>query len=184
LHEIEFLTKKSSPALYTDTRLDAAVAGDGNFQGFSDYTLNESSGAHCNAGRIRLHQLLKNNGWDINKVATMIGLGVLAFNTTAESLDGLTVTFDTVSHSFIYVTGYSYSSATGKYDIDLLFELYDAFGLDDEDIQKYGYKSAFYRVLAQHKGFTAWWQLQHQFRYAPLITKVSVTRSFKGISAV
>ncbi len=187
-----FLTKKSVPEIYTDPVLDQAVASDDNFIAFSDYTLNAPGTGHYAAGRFRLHQALKTHDWNINIVAELIGLGGLAFNSgfaywpfqSKDHANGLTIMIDTVAHALIFVKDYNYSSKSGKYDIELVFELYDAFGLDDEDIDKAGYGARTFNSLAENAGFTAWWQLQHQFAYAPLVTKVSVTRSFSGISAI
>jgi len=187
-----FLKKNPTPAIYTDPALDKTVASDGNFIGFSDYTLNAPRTGHYDPARIRLHQALKISGWNINTVTELTGLGVLAFNAgrayppfnTGDFANGLTVMIDTVAHALVFVKDYSYSSKRGKYDVELVFELYDAFGLDDEDIAKAGYKASLVNRLEQNKGFTAWWQLQHQFAYAPLVTKVSITRSFTDVPAI
>ena len=190
----EFLKKKSTPEIYTDSALDKTVSSDGNFIAFSEFTLNAPGTGHYDAGRPRLHQALKINGWDINKVLELKGLGLLAFNqgtatpylslNTGDHANGLTIMMDTVAHTLVFVSDYSYNSSLGTYDIELLFELYDAFGLDDEDVEGYGYKAKIKNRFEVNKGFTAWWQLQHQFSYAPLVTKVSITKSFKGIAAV
>jgi hypothetical protein len=174
-----FLKKNAFPQIYTDPALDTTVASDDNFIGFSDYT-------------IRLHQALKINGWNINTVPELVGLGVLAFNAgnpypilnSADHANGLTIMIDTVAHTLVFVKDYTYSSSRGKYDIELLFELYDAFGLDDEDMAKAGYKAKLVNRLEENKGFTAWWQLQHQFAYAPLVTRVSITRRFSDVPAI
>jgi len=190
-----FLTKKSAPEIYTDPILDQRVASDDNFVAFSDYTLNAPGTSHYAPGRFRLHQALKTNGWDINIVTQLIGLGVLAFNAGysfwpmnsiagGDFTNGLTILIDTVAHALIFVKDYSYSSVRGKYDIELVFELYDGFGLNDANIERAGYCAQLVNRFAENEGFTAWWQLQHQFAYAPLVTKVSVTRSFSGISAI
>jgi hypothetical protein len=188
----EFLKKNSSPQIFTDSALDTTVASDGNFIGFSDFTLNAPGTGHYDPGRSRLHQALKTNGWNINKVPELTGLGVLAFNAgnpypilnSGDHANGLTIMIDTVAHTLVFVKAYSYDSSRGKYDIELLFELYDAFGLDDDDVAKAGYKSSLVNRLEENKGFTAWWQLQHQFAYAPLVTKVSITRSFSDVPAI
>lgn len=187
-----FLKKNSAPQIYTDPDLDKTVASDGNFIGFSDYTLNAPGTGHYDPSRIRLHQALKTYGWNINMVNELSGLGVLAFNTgnqypplnSGDYANGLTIMIDTVAHALIFVKDYSYSSRRGKYDVELVFDLYDAFGLDDEDMAKAGYKANFVNRLEENKGFTAWWQLQHQFAYAPLVTKVSITRRFSDVATI
>jgi hypothetical protein len=172
--------------------LDTTVASDDNFLAFSDFTLNAPSADHNDPSRFRLHQALKKNSWNINKVVELIGLGVLAFNAgnpypgmnSGDHANGLTIMIDTVAHALIFVSDYSYSSSRSTYDIELMFELYDAFGLDDEDMAKAGYKAKFVNRLEENRGFTAWWQLQHQFAYAPLVTKVSITRRFTDVPAI
>jgi hypothetical protein len=188
----EFLKKKSTPPIYSDPALDSTVESDDNFIAFSDFTLNAPGGRHYDPARIRLHQALRSNGWDVNKVVELIGLGVLAFNdgnpypvfNSRDHANGLTIMIDTVAHALIFVSDYSYSSSRGTYDIELVFELYDAFGLDDEDMAKAGYKAKLANRLEENRGFTAWWQLQHQFAYAPLVTKVALTRRFTDIRAI
>lgn len=187
-----FLMKKGAPEVYSDPALDKVVEADDNFLAFSDFVLNAPGLAHQGAGRLRLHQALQRHGWNINVVPPLTGLGVLAFNSgsaapwgvSGDHANGLTIMIDAVAHALVYVTDYSYSSAMGKYNVELLFELYDAFGLEDEDIKTYGYKAKLLNRFEENKGFTAWWQLQHQFGYAPLVTKVSVKRRFNGIAAV
>jgi hypothetical protein len=188
----EFLKKNTSPQLYSDPALDTTVASDDNFIAFSDFTVNAPSLGHYDPSRIRLHQALKMNGWNINKVVELVGLGVLAFNAgnpypiinSGEHANGLTIMIDTVAHTLVFVKDYSYSASRGKYDIELVYELYDAFGLDDDDMAKAGYKSKLVNRLEENRGFTAWWQLQHQFAYAPLVTKVSITRRFTDVTAI
>ena len=43
------------------------------------------------------------------------------------------------------------------------------FGLDDKDVQEYGADGGYDSDAAE--GISAWWQLQHQHNYAPLITR-------------
>ncbi len=187
-----FLTKNSTPQIYTDPDLDKTIAADANFIGFSDFTLNAPGTVHYDPSRIRLHQALKIHGWNINAVNELSGLRVLAFNAgvqypyfnSGDAANGLTVMIDTVGHALIFVKDYSYSSARGKYDVELVFDLFDAFGLGDENMARAGYKSTVVNRLEENRGFTAWWQLQHQFAYAPLVTKASITRRFSDVPAI
>ena len=52
----------------------------------------------------------------------------------------------------------------------------DVFGLDDEDLLEFGASSVWSSTI--HQGITAWWQLQHQFNYAPLLTRAVIYRDF------
>lgn len=201
-----FLKKNSAPQIYTDPALDRTVASDDNFKAFSDYILNAPGLGHYDKGRLRLHQFLQIVGWNINHVTKQkledfsksngkppqvlaFDNGLLQFpypfiGTSGDFANGLKIMIDAVCHTLIFVKDYTYSSARGKYDIELLFELYDGFGLNDANIQLTGYKAEVRNQLPENKGFTAWWQLEHQFGYAPLVTKVSVTRCFYGIAAI
>jgi len=179
----EFLKKNSAQTIYTDPDLDKTIAGDENFIAFSDFTLNVPGSKHYNAGRVRIHQVLKTHNWDIRQVNPITGLGTAAFDrgspvTGSDNYgDGLKIMIDAVAHVLVYVSSYVLYPAD-RYEITLIFELWDCFGLDDEDIQKFGYKAKMQNQFSENEGFTAWWQLQHQFDYSPLMTKATVTRSF------
>jgi hypothetical protein len=49
---------------------------------------------------------------------------------------------------------------------------YDVFGLDDDDLREFGAASDSFGSSTASVGITAWWQLQHQHGYAPLVTLV------------
>ncbi len=130
----------------------------------------------------------------------------IPFLTSEDWANGLAAMINGVQYVFVYVEGYSYDSCKSEYDITLKFVLYDVFGLDDEDLRKNGLSSSS-RSNWQHSPFldafaaagigaganvainhlheaaqraiTAWWQLQHQFNYVPLLTKAVVYRSYR-----
>ncbi|HEY3742275.1 MAG TPA: hypothetical protein VGL53_20635, partial [Bryobacteraceae bacterium] len=60
----------------------------------------------------------------------------------------------------------------------LKFVMYDIFGLDDDDLDSYGAASDSVWHSNAAIGITAWWQLQHQWGYAPLVTRVIVVKSY------
>jgi hypothetical protein len=74
---------------------------------------------------------------------------------------------------------YAYDPKDAKYLIGLKYVFYDVFGLDDDDVNEYGAKSESLTTPAAAVGITAWWQLQHQHRYAPLVTRIILERTFE-----
>ena len=56
---------------------------------------------------------------------------------------------------------------TAKYQVTL----WDNFGLDIPDMQKFFYYG---------KGFRAWFALQHLHGYKPFVTKITFEKTFKG----
>ena len=175
----------------------------------------------------RIHQALQASAWDVNS-ATVCNPVAPAFNDGAghdmnvaivlrsgDFGNGLFVMIDSVTHVLVFVNSYEYDRCRQQYTISSTFELYDSFGIDEDDIRKFGTGSERWQkavnarkaaeaakiaaVVAQSdlgqaaaeiarleaqeiidaaEGITAWWQLQHQFNYAPLITKATVKRTF------
>lgn len=76
--------------------------------------------------------------------------------------------------------GYHYDAKAGKYCISLRYLFYDVFGLDDDDLKEYGAASDSIFSLAAGVGITAWWQLQHQHGYRPLVTRISVDKTYEA----
>jgi hypothetical protein len=180
-----FQSKKSAPEIYTDPNLDMAVPLSEHFQDYPSLVL-AAPPVVPPAGKVRIHQALKAAGWDINAVKPLTDLGVPALNagdnpglfsnSTKDRATGLFTLINSVTHVLVFVEKYEFDSCQEQYTIQLVFELYDVFGLDDEDIRKFGFKatSALKNHTADAESITAWWQLQHQFGFAPLITKVVV----------
>lgn len=174
-----FLSKKASVEVYSDAALDRAVASHPNFLSFSERALNGPGMEGYSAARMRIHQALRDVGWDINQVSTVTGLGVPAFNLGNKALQsgdfstGLGVMMNGVQYVFVYVTAYHYDSCAKQYSITLRYVLYDVFGLDDDDVAEYG--GWFFDAT---RGITAWGRLQHEFGYAPLLTRAEASRSF------
>ena len=111
-------------------------------------------------------------------------LGVPAFNKgskvwrTDDFDNGLGVMINGIQYVFIFVDKYKYDDEKHQYDITLSFSFFDVFGLDDDDLQEFGAKSDSFGTSDAKIGITAWWQLQHQFNYAPVITRANVSKSF------
>jgi|WetSurMetagenome_2_1015567.scaffolds.fasta_scaffold2166359_1 hypothetical protein len=72
-------------------------------------------------------------------------------------------------------------SRSGVWESDTsVAEFHDMPWLDNDDLNEYGINSHSVRSLFDATiGITAWWQLQHQYGYAPLVTRTVVEQSFE-----
>jgi hypothetical protein len=212
----EFQRRHRSLELYSDPQLDRAIDGSATFAKYPDRALNAPDTDAFKSDRNRIHQALAAAGWDVNSVTPCtlwipvfddggaLGKGKMArLLGRGEFGNGLFVMIDTVTHVLVFVDDYAYDKCQQQYTISLTFEIYDTFGLDDADVQKFGTGSSYWKkakpfqgaagggdpfveaaaaeaqvVIDAAEGITAWWQLQHQFDYAPLITKATVKRKF------
>jgi hypothetical protein len=83
-----------------------------------------------------------------------------------------------VQYVYVIATNYLYDKSTNWYSITLRFIFYDVFGLDDKDIDTYGAKEDNWHTSDAKIGITAWWQLQHQHAYAPLVTRIQLDNTY------
>lgn len=94
------------------------------------------------------------------------------YNTANDKVTGLTICLDGLWGNQIEVK--SYSKSGNSYSGVLSFTLYDHFGLDAPDVEKYGYLA----------GFRAWYILQHNKdfngAYKPFVTKINFEIPFSG----
>jgi hypothetical protein len=145
--------------------------------------------AHRTAGKIRIHQALKNAGWDIAKAVAPTDLGVPAFNigkaefSSGDFDNGLGVMINGIQYAYVLAQNYHYDAKAGTYCIKLRFLFYDVFGLDDDDLKEFGAVSDSLFSSTAGVGITAWWQLQHQHGYAPLVTRVVVEKTYEAPAA-
>lgn len=183
-----FLKKNKSVEVFMDAALNKAIEKHPNFISFSELTLAAPGTKGANPKKTRIHHALNKANWDINKVALIDDLGTPAFNLGAKQFwgkargikdfgNGLALMINDVSYVFVYVEKYNYNSCKQQYHITLKFILYDVFGLDDNDLIEFGASTPL-DLFDAPQGITAWWQLQHQFNYAPLLTKAVVYRDF------
>lgn len=190
----QFLAKQNQVTYFTDKDLDKAAAAHENFQSFCLAALGVPYpfGVTPAAGKIRIHQALKAANWDISKMVAPTDLGAPAFNlgnnapfyikdATGDWANGLAVMIDAIQYVYVVATHYHYDQATNFYCIRLKFMGYDVFGLDDNDVDKYGAKkdNSWTKFGEMGVGITAWWQLQHQHAYAPLVTRFIVEKDFE-----
>ena len=135
---------------------------------------------------------LKSINWDLSKLndtSDLVRFDNVAFNTLKNQDDGLTITIDAVEHIEVYIVEYTApSKPNGSYYLKIKLVLYDTFGLDLEDIKKYGkrnntsawryvtdWDNSDRKIHIQNTvgyGFTSWWLLQHHFNHKPFINKM------------
>lgn len=189
----EFLAGHSSVSFYSDPTLDAAAAGHGNIKSFCASAMSLPGPPPVVWGRgnpklppprRRIHQALQDAGWDVTKISAPTDLGVPAFNagspkfSTGDYDNGLGLMINGVQYVYVLATHYLHDPKAARYCIGLRFLFYDVFGLDDDDLAEFGASDNW--SVDKRIGITAWWQLQHQFGYAPLVTRVIVDRAFEG----
>jgi hypothetical protein len=181
----EFLKKSKTVQYFDDSDLNSAANSHTNIEHFCNAALSAPNSPQKTAGKVRIHQSLKAAGWDIRKMLMPAGLGVPAFNEgskwrgTGDFNNGLGLMINGVQYVYVIATHYNYNAGAGTYCLTLKFVFYDVFGLDDDDLREYGASSDFLSSDAAI-GITAWWQLQHQHGYAPLITRIVVERSYEA----
>jgi hypothetical protein len=181
-----FLAKQSVPVFFEDRALNAAAASHKHIEFFMSCALSAPNSPHKSVGKIRIHQALKAANWDIKKLVAPADLGVPAFNdgsklfSTGDFNNGLGLMINGVQHAFALATHYNYDGVAGRYCITLKFVFYDVFGLDDQDLLTFGATSDSMAAPASKVGITAWWQLQHQFGFAPLVTRIIIQKTFEA----
>lgn len=94
--------------------------------------------------------------------------------------NGLGVMINGVQYVYVLALNYHYDKGNNKYCITLRFIFYDVFGLDDNDLREYGATSDGLLSRDDTVGITAWWQLQHQHGYAPLVTRIIVDKTYEA----
>ena len=189
----EFLGGKKKVEFFEDPTLNQAAAAHGHIQAFCAAAMGIPAAPHAIWGRgggrmpapaRRIHQTLKEAGWDISKLVAPGDLGVPAFNdgdkyfSTGDFNNGLGLMVNGVQYAYVLATHYLYDAKAGRYCIKLKYLFYDVFGLDDDDLEEFGSPST--TAMPQKVGITAWWQLQHQHGFAPLVTRIVVERSFEA----
>lgn len=164
---------------YENKALNNVISKDSNFTSFK------------NAVAYKILIKLKQVNWDLSKIKEneLVRFDNVAFNTDTNHDDGLTILIDAVEHIEVYIEEYKLYP-NNKFYLKLKFVLYDTFGLDLEDIKKFGKRNSTSgwrhltdwnnktsRIYVQNNyglGFTSWWVLQHRFNRKPFITKVTL----------
>lgn len=110
------------------------------------------------------NELKKHNG-DINKMKLLCNEEIksmrVKFNLFKDKLEGMTISVDDTSAYQIYVDDYKLYP-DNIFSCKLRIVIYDHFGLDRADVEKYGFGA----------GFRAWYVLQHVRGYKPFLTSM------------
>lgn len=182
-----FLANNTHPvAFFDDADMTSAAARHQNIIFFCHAALSAPTSAFRSAGRTRIHQALRMAGWDINRLVRPTDLGVPALNigskafSTGDFNNGLGLMINGIQHAYVIATHYHHDASAGRYCIALRYVFYDVFGLDDDDLTEFGASSDSWTSSTAAKGITAWWQLQHQFGYAPLVTRIVVSMTHEA----
>lgn len=171
---------------FDDASLNSAASSHPNINYFCSAALSAPNSPHKAVGKVRIHQAIKNTNWDIKKMYMVTDLGALAFNlgskvfSTRDFHNGLGLMINGVQYIYVVATHYNYDRATKKYCITLKFIFYDVFGLDDDDLNEFGASSDSVFSSNAAIGITAWWQLQHQHGYAPLVTRIVLEKTYEA----
>jgi hypothetical protein len=173
-------------AYFDDASLNAAADSHPNINYFCDAALSAPNSPNKAIGKTRIHQALQKANWDITKMYMPAGLGVPAFNlgkktfSTEDFNNGLGLMINGVQYVYVVATHYNYDKVAKKYCITLKFIFYDVFGLDDDDLNEFGASSDSIFSSSAAIGITAWWQLQHQYGYTPLVTRIVLERTYEA----
>lgn len=179
-----FLAKRGAVTYFDDLPMSTAALTRPNILSFLNAAVSAPGLPNQSAGKVRIHQALKKANWDIAKMVAPTDLGVPAFNDgnkvrgTGDFGNGLGVMINGVQYVYVIATHYHYDKAKARYCLHLKYIFYDVFGLDDDDLREYGSGSDGLFSSSAGVGITAWWQLQHQHAYAPLVTRIVVTKAF------
>lgn len=171
---------------FDDASLNAAAGYHPNITYCCDAALSAPNSPNKAIGKTRIHQALENARWDITKMYMPADLGVPAFNlgskafATQDFNNGLGLMINGVQYVYVVATHYNYDSIAKKYCITLKFVFYDVFGLDDDDLKEFGATSDSILFSSAAIAITAWWQLQHQHGYAPLVTRIILERTYEA----
>lgn len=124
-------------------------------------------------------EYIKNNGGDIRSFYTkesfkqdMRSVPRPAFSSPDDMLNGLKICINDTWGYYVNITNYYSNGST--YRGTLHFTIYDHFGLDDNDVEKFGWT----------QGFSAWYTLQHYTgcngAYKPFITYIEFDIPISG----
>jgi len=176
-----FLSKQSQVIFFDDKSLNVAASMHKNIKKFCSYALSAPNSIHKITGKKRIHKALEEASWDIKKIKILKDLGVPAFNIgskvfkTDDFENGLGLMINGVQYVYIIANNYFYNEDKNNYCLTLRFVFYDVFGLDDDDLNEYGAESDSDAAI----GITAWWQLQHQHGFPPLVTRVIIEKTYE-----
>ena len=182
----QFLVDQCRMVTYFDNRsLNKAASNHANIKDWCSLAMSIPNTTPIAQGKKRIHQALSDANWDINNINIPTDLGVPAFNIGSKAFgtkdfnNGLGLMINGVQYVYALAQNYHYDSKANKYTLEVSFIFYDVFGLDDDDLHEYGASSDSMFSSTAAIGITAWWQLQHQHGYAPLVTRIILDRTYE-----
>jgi hypothetical protein len=117
----------------------------------------------------RLNKELRSANGNINSVADF-EIQRPVFNGNYNKTHGLTILINDTECTDIKLKGFTLRNGT-NWSADVEITITDHFGLDKHDALEYQY---------WHKGFAAWWILQHRRGFQPFKTKIVITKRING----
>ena len=151
----EFFTARSHVVAFTRESLNSFTRKHPSFIRFRANMINEFGFAFRRAG------------YDLGRVGMIQNVPLPNFRRWSDKLKGTFFMVDRLAHAYTVLTGINYDPGGRSYTCNFRFLFYDVFGLDDNDVRRYGISA----------GVRSWWQLQHQHGYAPLVTRIVVDTS-------
>ena len=126
----------------------------------------------------KINELLKELNGDFSRLNYIqLRPTYLAKYDKGELHSGLKILINDTEKMFVYDMGdYTFNSATNEWSISLYFQIFDNFGLDNEDLLD----SQGIYVFDIGKKFAAWWILQHVRNYVPFRTEIRTVFKIKG----
>ena len=192
--DFEFLAKNTSMGIMQDVAFDMiSHAANGNGSDYSNENLTEkvlkhkSTQNYIESIRTEIQNRIKLNGGELSSLKytdesrnddksfyswVQNNVDHPKFNTAIDTVKGLKFCIDDIAGNTVEIRNYSFDGTnyTGK----LHFCIYDYFGLDRQDVIKYGFVA----------GFRAWYVLQHydvlKGSYIPYVTVIEFDIPFEG----
>ena len=171
---------------YTDSRLTDAV--------FKE----ETTQSLISEVKRLLHKALRVVNGDISRLSISNYIGQFnikrpMFSSFSDKLHGLTFALNDTWGFKVTLLNYRYDATTKKYWAKLKFDVFDHFGLDKDDVEKFGsmenvqkqageYASVALDSICQQAadGFGSWFILQYKRGYKPFVTMMSKEIEIEG----
>lgn len=170
----QFLAKGGG--VYHHPLLDSFVTKDTNFISFDK------------AFSYKIYKKLKKINNDLTQVVPndLVRFDNFAFNTFANNYDGLAILIHAIEHIEVFIEEYKVLSASSV-SFKLKYIIYDTFGLDIEDLRRFGKRTGADITLSNDRlvranggeAFSAWWLLQNKFGCKSVQTQIIITMPAK-----
>lgn len=131
-----------------------------------------------------LNNELKNTNGNINSIPLIyydreVINGHPIYNDS--NIEGLKIMMNDTEYSKIHRQSYHFDSITKEWEGTFYIEVFDHFGLDDEDLIKFQNTTLPFTLNdTTGKGFASWWLLQHHKGRIPFRTQMKFIVTLKG----